>query len=431
MGAQPPYHWHGLSKCNLSQRLRKLVDYTNLTDTDIRLLQQSSTPKILQLSDQLIENNIGSFPLPLGIAPHFHIDGHYYTVPMAIEETSVIAAASHAAKWLQQSPGTASQGIITRCTGKNIIGQILISRVKRADQLAKCITAQKKTWIMKCHQQVIPNLVKRGGGIEDLVLRLIRRPDGDTMAVIHVLLNPVDAMGANLVSQVCEYLKMPIERDSGEQLVTGIVSNLNDQKLTHARVAIDDVDTKLAETIVELSLFAQLDPYRAATNNKGVMNGIDALLIATGNDWRSVEAAVHAYSCQDGQYRPITHWYLEGNQLIGELTAPIIVGTVGGVTRLHPIAQLSLRLLDITHAEQLSRIAAAVGLVQNLGAMIALASGGITKGHMQLHISNIIAQLDTNLTEQEKQRLKTALQHYLEQHGHISLSVAQTILMQL
>jgi hydroxymethylglutaryl-CoA reductase len=196
-------------------------------------------------------------------------------------------------------------------------------------------------------------------------------------------------MGANSINQVCEYLKQPIEAMSDERVDMCILSNLTDQKITQARVVIHNIDKQLGMKIEEASLFAQLDPYRAATNNKGVMNGIDAVLLATGNDWRAVEAAAHAYAARSGQYTSLTKWVMKGNDLHGVLEAPIVVGIVGGVTRLHPVAQICLKMLDVDSAIDLSRVIAAVGLIQNLAALKALVSEGIVTGHMRLHIMNL------------------------------------------
>ncbi len=272
-------------------------------------------------------------------------------------------------------------------------------------------------------------MVKRGGGVVDLTLRSLQRPDGQTMAIVHLAMNSCDAMGANIINQVLEYLKNPIEALTGERVTMCILSNLNDQKLTTARVLIRNVEPELGERLQEASLFAEMDPYRAATHNKGVMNGIDPVLIATGNDWRAVEAGVHAYASRQGRYQAITHWRYQDGVLSGELTAPIIVGTVGGVTALHPTARMCLGMMAIDSANQLSSVIAAVGLVQNLGAITALCTEGIIQGHMKLHLDNLL--LVAGATEVEVPLLKKRLQQWLSIHKRVSLSHARELLAEI
>jgi hydroxymethylglutaryl-CoA reductase len=274
--------------------------------------------------------------------------------------------------------------------------------------------------------EVVPGLVERGGGVKDLNVRKLVRPDGGTMLVVHVLMDSCDAMGANLMNQVCESLKTPIEDLTRETVNLCILSNLTDTKLTRAIVRIRNIDPELGRGIHEASLFAQLDPYRAATNNKGVLNGIDALLLATGNDWRAVEAGVHSFAARGGQYSSITKWFMDGTDLVGELTAPIAVGTVGGVTQLHPTARLCLNLLKVTSAEELARVAVAVGLVQNLGALKALSTVGIVEGHMKLHAANLALAAGADLGELPY--LKSRIEHVLLEQRRVTLSHAIELL---
>jgi hydroxymethylglutaryl-CoA reductase len=236
-------------------------------------------------------------------------------------------------------------------------------------------------------------------------------------------------MGANIINQVLEYLKPFVEQLTGEQVNMCILSNLNDQKLTKARVHIHHVEAELGEKLEEASLFAEIDPYRAATHNKGVMNGIDPVLIATGNDWRAVEAAAHAYAARDGRYQALTQWRYKSGVLTGEFKAPLVVGTIGGVTALHPTAKLCLGMMKITSANHLSRILAAVGLLQNLGALKALCTEGIIQGHMKLHIDNLLLMTDANL--EEMSLLKNQLQLWLCKHKRVSLKDAETLLAEI
>jgi hydroxymethylglutaryl-CoA reductase len=249
------------------------------------------------------------------------------------------------------------------------------------------------------------------------------------MAVIHVLADPVDAMGANIMNQVCEYLKIPMQSETGETVTMCILSNLVDTKLTRAKVVMRGLDPELMERIEEASLFAQRDPYRAATNNKGVLNGIDPILIATGNDWRAVEAGIHSYAAREGRYASITRWKVKNNELVGLFEAPIVVGVVGGVTRLHPTAQMSLRMLAVSSADELARICSAVGLVQNLGALRALTTVGIIEGHMKLHIRNLT--LGAGATERERPYVQKRLEEILALTKRITLSNAIDVLKEL
>jgi len=343
------------------------------------------------LGEKFIENVIGYFQIPLGVATNFRIDGNEVVVPMAVEETSIIAAASKTAKWLRETGE-----VRTELLGRDIIGQIQIAKVNNLARLEAAVLEHKQHWIDLANLEVAFGMVRRGGGVTDIQLRQLQRPDGGIMAVIHVLMNPVDAMGANVINQVCEFLKGPVQDASGELVTMCILSNLVDTRLTRAEVWMEKIEPELAAKIEEASFFAEIDPYRAATNNKGVLNGMDPILIATGNDWRAVEAGVHAFAASTGQYRSITKWRREGQGLRGELVAPIVVGTVGGVTALHPAAHLSLRMLKVNSAAELSRIVAAVGLVQNLGALRALTTVGIIEGHMKLHIQNLTLSAGAN-----------------------------------
>lgn len=418
------YHFKGFSKLKRHERLSRLLAMGALTPEDIAFLKQAEFDDIVQLSESLIENAIGIFPLPLGIAAHFNIDGRDVPIPMAVEETSVIAAASATAKWIRQHGE-----ITTRVQGDSIIGQIQLPCVLDFKAFEQTVTAHKQFLIEEAHQTVIPSLVARGGGITDLIVRHIVRPDNGDMAVVHILLNPCDAMGANLVTQVCEFLKEPIQMLTGEKVGLCILSNLADTKIAHAKVTIRNIEPSLGRAITEASLFAACDPYRAATHNKGVLNGIDPIVIATGNDWRAVEAGIHAYACRSGQYQPITTWSLQDKDLIGQFAAPITVGTVGGMTKLHPTAQMCLRMLNVPSADHLARIIAAVGLVQNLGAIKALSTKGIIKGHMKLHINNLL--LAAGATPAENTLLRHELECFLQSHHKITLSDVECALQRL
>lgn len=413
----------GFSKLNREERFQRLLAVGALTSDDIAYLNRGGVHDA-QLADKLIENSIGYFQLPLGVATNFRIDGQDYIIPMAVEETSIIAALSKTAKWIRQT-GT----ITTRVDGHCIIGQIQLARVENVERFTEIILENRAFLIEQANKDVAESMVKRGGGIVDLQVRTLPRPDGGQMVVVHLSMNSCDAMGANIINQVLEYLKTPIESLTGEHVTMCILSNLNDQKLTTARVEIKGIDSLLGERIQDASLFAELDPYRAATHNKGVMNGIDPVVIATGNDWRAVEAGIHAYATRDGRYRAISKWRYENEVLVGEMTAPIIVGTVGGVTALHPSARMCLRMMDIVSANQLSRVIAAVGLVQNLGAIRALCTEGIIQGHMKLHIDNLL--LGAGAKDAEIPLLKKRLVQWLATHRRVTLGKASELLAEL
>lgn len=413
----------GFSKLTREERFQRLLELGAMTPDDVAYIHQGGMQDA-DLADQLIENVIGYFQLPLGVATNFNIDGRDYVIPMAVEETSIIAALSKTAKWIR------SQGeITTSVSGNCIVGQIQLAKVNDFATFSAILNTNKSFLIEKANQDVAASMVKRGGGVVDMQLRKLSRPDGGDMAVIHLTMNSCDAMGANIVNQVLEYLKAPIEHLTGESVTMCILSNLNDQKLTTAKVCIRNVDPVLGERLQEASLFAEIDPYRAATHNKGVMNGMDPVLIATGNDWRAVEAGVHAYASREGHYQAISRWRYHDGVLTGELTAPIIVGTVGGVTALHPTASMCLRMLNVESANELSRIIAAVGLVQNLGAITALCTEGIIQGHMKLHLDNLL--LVAGATTDESPVLKARLHDWLVTHKRVSLSHAHDLLAEL
>ncbi len=416
-------NWAGFSKLSREERFQYLESLGALTADEARYLKSGGL-KDMGLAEKFVENVIGYFQVPLGVATNFVIDGQDYVIPMAVEETSIIAAASKTAKWVREN-GT----LRTESVGTQIIGQIQLASVADFSRFEQTVMAAKAELMASANRDVAHGLVARGGGVEDLQVRRLVRPDGQTMAVIHVYVDPCDAMGANIINQVCEYLKHPLELLTGESVTMCILSNLVDSKLTRATVELRGIDAELGMKIQEASLFAELDPYRAATNNKGVLNGIDPILIATGNDWRAVEAGIHAYAARSGQYRSITRWSYADGLLTGVFEAPIVVGTVGGVTRLHPTAQLCLRMLDIQSAAELSRICAAVGLVQNLGALKALTTVGIIEGHMKLHIRNLT--IGAGASEPEVPLLQKRLEEILKLTKRISLQNAVEVLREI
>lgn len=416
------YNLEGFSKLSRSERFNKLLDLGCLTKQDVELLK-GPYPIPVDLAENFIENVIGYFPLPFGVATHFLIDNKNYIIPMAVEETSIIAAASKTAKWVKKHGE-----IITESLGSLSIGQIQISKVKDFNNLQAILEKNKVDLIKQANVKVAHGLVSRGGGVVNLELRKVNQ-----MAVIHVLVDTCEAMGANIINQVCEFLKIPIEELTSETVSMCILTNLVDTKLVKAQVSLQNLDPSLCLKIEEASRFAEEDSYRAATNNKGVLNGIDPILLATGNDWRAVEAGIHSYASSSGSYSSITKWRANGGTLVGTLVAPIVVGVVGGVTRLHPMAKMSLQILKISSSAELSKVCAAVGLVQNLGALKALTTEGIIEGHMKLHIKNLVMSLNEfdQLSTQEAKLLHQGLADLLIKTKRVSLQHAKSLLTEI
>jgi hydroxymethylglutaryl-CoA reductase len=339
-------------------------------------------------ADQMIENVVGTFALPMGIGLNFQVNGRDLLIPMVIEEPSVVAGASYAAKLLRQGGG-----ITATSTEPVMIGQIQLMEVPDPAAAETAVLAHKAE-IMALADEQDPLLVRLGGGARDLRVRHLPHTPAGPMLVVELLFDCRDAMGANTVNTACEALTPLLERLTGGRANLRILSNLADQRLATAQGRVpapvlafrDTPGPVVVERIVEAYALAAADPYRAATHNKGIMNGIDAVVLATGNDWRAVEAGAHAYAARDGRYTSLSRWWQdEDGDLCGRLELPLAVGMVGGATRVHPTAQLALRILGVTSARQLSEAIAAVGLAQNLAALRALATSGIQAGHMRLH----------------------------------------------
>jgi len=379
----------GFYKLSISERLDVLSARVHLTREERYLL--TGEPLSLAIANQMVENLVGVFGMPMGIAANFRINGRDILVPMVVEEASVIAAASHVAKLVRE------HGSLTASSSDPVmIGQIQI--VDIADPAAarqKILDARAR--ILAIANEQDPVLSEMGGGARDVEVRVLETPRG-AMIVVHLLVDVRDAMGANAVNTMCEALALYLEGLSGGKVLLRIVSNLADRRLARARLevapaAFDEHNWKgqeVAEGLVNAYAFAQADPYRAATHNKGVMNGVDAVVIATGNDWRAVEAGAHAYAARSGKYGPLTTWEIgpEG-RLVGNIELPMSVGLIGGATKVHPTARLALKILGVKSARELAEVIAAVGLVQNLAAMRSLVTEGIQKGHMILHARNV------------------------------------------
>ncbi len=413
--------FEGFHRLPREERLRRVAEFCNLDESDLAVLS-GRLPLSLDVAEHLIENVIGIFPIPMGVATNFRVDGEDRLVPMAVEETSIIAACSATAKWIRSNGH-----ITTYMRGNLIIGQVQIPSVRDAEK-ARAVLHENRELLIALANACVPGLVARGGGVRDIAIRSLPRPDGaaESMLVLHLLCDPCDAMGANLINQVCEALKPRIESLTGERVGLCILSNLVDGKLAVAEVVVRNVDPVVGRGIEEATIFAKADPYRAATHNKGILNGIDPILIATGNDWRAVEAGAHAYASRSGRYQPLSDWFMSGNDLHGRIELPMAVGTVGGVTKVHPTARVALKMLGVSRAEDLARICAAVGLVQNLGALKALATVGIVKGHMQLHAANLAIAAGAEI--HEIARVREELAQVLKVEKKINLSRAKEIL---
>ena len=375
----------GFYKLSLEERQHQLVKLLNLNQEEFELLRTLGYFSSSQI-DRLIENVVGSYQLPVGLAFNFKINSKDYIIPMVIEEPSVVAAASKIAKIAREHGGFVSEEV-----KPIMISQIQLTNVKDIDK-AKEKIAKNKDKILSIANEQDPLLNQLGGGAKDLEVREIETRKGK-MLILHLLVDVRDAMGANVVNTMAEAVSPYIEDICNAKIYLRIVSNLTTHRIAKSR-AVFDKDLLGGEEVVEGILnayeFAVADPYRATTHNKGIMNGIIALTLATGNDTRAIEAGAHAYASLGGHYKPLTKFDLdsEGN-LVGEIEIPLALGIIGGIIRSHPMARLALKILNVESSGELAQVAAALGLAQNVGALRALASEGIQKGHMALHTRNI------------------------------------------
>lgn len=375
----------GFYKKSIKQRLNIVKDFAELSDEDIRVLTTNSSGVDMNVMDKLVENVIGCMPLPLGIATNFLINGKDYMIPMAIEETSIIAGASHGAKIIRESGG-----ITSIAPNSLMIGQIQVTNTS-APHAASIKILNKKEEIIKEGNKVDPVLVSLGGGLKDIETIVLDTEIGK-MIDVHLIIDVRDAMGANAINNIAEKVAPIIEQITGGKVCLKILSNLADKRLVKATATIkkETIGEEAIDRIIKAYQFANATPYRAATHNKGVMNGVSALALATGNDFRALEAGVHSYAARSGQYKPISIWEkdAEGN-LVGSIEFPAVVGIIGGVSKLHPVARIAMKILNVKSASELGAIFGALGLVQNYVILKELATVGIQKGHMSLHAKNI------------------------------------------
>lgn len=378
-------------KLNRAERLQLLQTETELTDSDLAVLSGEQGLSGDD-ADHMIENAVGVFGLPLGIARYFKINGREVPIPMAVEEPSVVAGASFMAK-LALNTG----GFFAQTSAPEMIGQIQVLDVADLTEARDNLLAEKESLLADA-ARVDPVLLKLGGGPRDLEIRAIAESPIGNFLVVHLIYDVRDAMGANAVNTAVERLSGRVERLTGGRVLLRILSNLADRRLARAQVTIRTADLafdnfsgeEVRDRIIEAWAFAASDPYRAATHNKGIMNGVDPVVIATGNDWRAIEAGAHAYAARNGTYTSLSTWgrNAEGN-LAGSLEMPMAVGTIGGATRVHPQAKASLKLMGVEKASELAEIMVSVGLAQNLAALRALATEGIQRGHMRLHARQV------------------------------------------
>jgi hydroxymethylglutaryl-CoA reductase len=373
----------GFYKLPIKDRIDFIKKFADLTDEDVNTISSSLD---IKTADRMIENVFGTFDLPIGLALNFFINGKDYIIPMVTEESSVVAAASNAAK-IARIKG----GFKTECSEPLMIGQIQILHLKDIASSVKTLLDNKNE-ILKIANAQDKILIDLGGGAKDFELRILDSPIGK-MIVLHLIVDVRDAMGANAVNTMVEALTPIIEDLTKGKVRLKILSNLADKRIVKAK-AIFDKDKmggeKNVDAFIESYTLASIDPYRAATHNKGIMNGIDSLIIATGNDFRAIEAGAHSYASIDGMYTSLTKYHKnKDGDLVGEIEIPMAIGIVGGAGNIHPMARLCKKILGIKTAKELSEIVASLGLAQNFAAVYALSTVGIQKGHMSLHAKNI------------------------------------------
>lgn len=418
----------GFYKKSIDERHATLLDADVISHSDKQHIESGGLD--IEAANHMIENVIGTFSLPFGLATNFQINGTDYLIPMVIEEPSVVAAVSNAAKLFREGGGfqTSSDDSI-------MIGQIQILDIADTQQAAQNLLDAKND-LLHSANEVGGSIVKRGGGARDIRVRIFENTAIGHMIVLHLLYDTRDAMGANAINSAVEHLAPTVADITGGRVNLRILSNLTDERKAYAEGMIpkeylargDFSGEQVVQAIVEAGIFAEVDPYRAATHNKGIMNGIDAVVLATGNDWRAIEAGAHAYAARGGTYTSLTTWWADDDgNLRGRITLPLAVGVVGGATRVHPTAGAALKILGQPSARELAEIMAAVGLAQNFAAIRALATEGIQHGHMRMHAkqlavaagapNHLVGQVSQQLIEEGQIRLQRAKEIVAELTG--------------
>ena len=380
----------GFYQLPLDERLDLVAEWAGLSADERNVLQTGGLDA--GLADRMVENVVGTHALPLGIATNFRINGRDYLVPMVVEEPSVVAGASYAAKLAR-----AGGGFATDSTPSEMTVQIQVLDVVDPSSARFALLGARNQLFARA-DEVDPVIKRLGGGSRDLEVEVLRDSAVGTMLEVRLTYDCLDAMGANTLNTVAEALAPTIAELSGGRVNLRIISNLADRRLARAKCAVPAdalaveqwSGPQVVDRILEAYAFAVHSPHRAATHNKGIMNGVDAVVVATGNDWRAIEAGAHAYAARSGRYTSLSHWERNARgDLVGTLELPMAVGLVGGATRVHPTARLAIRILGVGSARELGEVVAAVGLAQNLAAIRALATEGIQRGHMQLHARQV------------------------------------------
>jgi len=377
----------------IAERITALRHRELLSEEDVRALVTADHTLRLPVADKMIENVVGVFGLPMGLGLNFLVNGRDYVIPLVVEEPSIVAGLSGAARLARLSGGFTAAS-----TDPVLIGQVQAVNIDDPEMARRKLLDQREE-ILALANSLHPKMVARGGGALDIEVFLHHAPeDGRDMVVLHLLVDTRDAMGANLVNTMCEGVASLVETITGGKVFLRILSNLTDRAVATAGVRIPSKNLEgkgftgeeVRDGIILATDLATVDPYRATTHNKGVMNGVDAIAIATGNDWRAIEAAAHAYAARDGRYRSLTRWYADKNgDLLGEIKIPMKVGTVGGSLETNPSVRINHRLLGSPSATELAGIMATVGLAQNFAALRALSTDGIQQGHMTLHARSV------------------------------------------
>lgn len=375
----------GLYKLNPRQRIRKVAAWANLSRAEASLLRKSleGNPGLPgDVADTMSENVIGALSLPMGVATNFRVNKKEYLVPMVIEEPSVVAAASHGAKLARRGGGFTATS-----SGPIMIGQIHLEKVRDPIEAAEEVYL-KRMDVLRAARISDSSLERKGAGPQDLEVRVLRSGK-NVYLIVHLLVDVGDAMGANAVNARCERVAPYLENLTGGQARMRILSNLADRRLAHAKAVFhrEPLGGKsVVDHIVTAARLADADPYRCATHNKGILNGVDAIALATGNDWRAIEAGAHAYASKGGRYESLTRFSKNAKgDLVGEIELPLATGILGGSTRVNPLASLALKILSVASTQELANVMASVGLAQNLAALRALVVEGIQSGHMRLH----------------------------------------------
>lgn len=417
--------YSGFFKLSIKERLNEIAEFGELTEEEKEILLFADSLDE-EKADHMIENVIGKYALPMGVAINFMINGKDVVIPMVVEEASVVAACSNAAKMARESGG-----FFASTSGNIMISQIQVLNVP-VPFASKAVILEKKEEIMRMCNEKDPVLVKLGGGAKDIEVRVIDTKVGE-MVIVHLLVDTGDAMGANAVNTMAEAVAPYIEEITGGNVELRILSNLADHRIVRSRATWkkEDIGGKeVVEKMINAYAFAEADPYRAATHNKGIMNGIIPVVTATGNDTRAIEAGAHSYASRNGRYTSLTTWEKDENgDLVGSIEMPMAVGLVGGATKIHPAAQAAIKILGVEKAGELAQIIASAGLANNMAAMKALATEGIQKGHMSLHARNlantvgakgeILEKIVKQMVEEKKVRLEYA-QELFEKYNVIN-----------